>query len=100
MMLFRILGTFVKLSFSILIASLLFAWTAVKQPELMRGFLRLARELGPWLEEMGLPADYMVWMDILLTDDKVVFAAYIIAVRMLMSLLGHALFGSGEKQSA
>lgn len=84
---------------TLVLGAFAFAATAIEQPTLMRELLSVARHIPEYFNNLGLPDSYLVWVDILLGGDKLVFIGYLTAARIVvgttMSLLG-GIFGIGE----
>jgi len=100
------MGTFsasLKFILTILLGAFAFAATAIQQPTLMRELLSIARQIPEYFAASGLSDEYLVWADILLGGDKLVFIGYLIAARIvvgiLTSMLG-SIFGFGMRRRA
>jgi len=98
------MGTFsasLKFLLTILLGAFAFAATAIQQPTLMREFLSVARRIPDYFANSGLSDDYLVWVDILLGGDKLVFIGYLIVARIVVGFLAGiigSLFGMGKKR--
>ena len=98
------MGTFsasVKFILTIALGAFAFAATAIQQPTLMRELLSIARRIPEYFAASGLSDEYLVWADILLGGDKLVFIGYLVLARIvvgiLASLLG-SIFGFGVRR--
>lgn len=100
------MGTFsasVKFMLTILLGAFAFAATAIQQPTLMRELLSIARRIPDHFASSGLSDEYLVWVDILLGGDKLVFIGYLIVARIVVGVLASMLggifgFGSGRRR--
>jgi hypothetical protein len=98
------MGTFsasVKFILTILLGAFAFAATAIQQPTLMRELLSVARQIPEHFEASGLSDEYLVWVDILLGGDKLVFIGYLIVARIVVGVLAGLLgsiFGFGMRR--
>lgn len=94
----RTFSASLKFILTLVLGAVAFAATAIEQPTLMREFLSLARQVPAYFSALGLPDNYMVWVEILLGGDKLVFIGYLIVARIVVgafsSLLG-GIFGLG-----
>jgi len=89
------MGTFsasVKFILTILLGAFAFAATAIQQPTLMRELLSIARQVPEHFAASGLSDEYLVWVDILLGGDKLVFIGYLVVARIVVGVLA-GLFG-------
>lgn len=94
----RILWSSFVFVLTLIIGAIAFAATAIEFPAMMRQFIDLAQQLPPYLSQLGLSENYLVWTDILLSGDKLVLLAYVLATRIVFALLGIVfgpLFGFG-----
>ncbi len=95
------LSASVKFVLTIVLGAFAFAFTAIQQPTLMRELLSIARHIPEQFSRSGISDDYLVWVDILLGGDKLVFIGYLIVARIvvgvLASMLG-GLFGFGRRR--
>lgn len=98
------MGTFsasLKFILTILLGAFAFAATAIQQPTLMREFLSMARHIPEYFAASGLSDDYLVWVDILLGGDKLVFIGYLVVARIVVGVLASILgsiFGFGMRR--
>jgi len=84
------MGTFsasVKFVLTIVLGAFAFAATAIQQPTLMREFLSMARHVPEYFAASGLSDEYLVWVDILLGGDKLVFIGYLVVARIVVGVL-------------
>ncbi len=84
---------------TLILGAFAFAATAIQQPTLMREFLSMARHVPEYFNELGLSDSYLVWVDILLGGDKLVFIGYLVVARIVVGVSGAllgSLFGIGE----
>lgn len=100
------MGTFsasVKFILTILLGAFAFAATAIQQPTLMRELLSIARHIPDYFTRSGLSDEYLVWVDILLGGDKLVFIGYLVVARIVVGVLASMLggiFGFGTRRKA
>ena len=100
------MGTFyasVKFILTILLGAFAFAATAIQQPTLMRELLSIARQIPDHFAASGLSDEYLVWVDILLGGDKLVFIGYLVVARIVVGVLASMLggmFGFGARRKA
>jgi hypothetical protein len=98
------MGTFsasLKFILTILLGAFAFAATAIQQPTLMRELLSIARQIPEHFTASGLSDEYLVWVDILLGGDKLVFIGYLVVARIVVGLLAGLLgsiFGFGMRR--
>lgn len=98
------MGTFsasIKFILTLLLGAFAFAFTAIEQPTLMRELLSIARHIPEQFSRSGISDEYLVWVDILLGGDKLVFIGYLIVAQIVVgmsaSMLG-GLFGFGRRR--
>lgn len=72
---------------TMVIGAIAFAATAINFPAIMRDLIGYAQQLPGYLTNLGLGPEYMVWVDILLTGDKLVLLGFIAAARVLVAVL-------------
>jgi hypothetical protein len=72
---------------TVVLGTLAFAATAIEFPGIMRDLIAAAEQLRGYLAETGLSDSYMVWVDLLISGDKIVLLGFIIATRVLLALL-------------
>lgn len=100
------MGTFsasVKFILTIVLGAVAFAATAIQQPTLMRELLSMARQIPEYFTRSGLSDEYLVWIDILLGGDKLVFIGYLIVARIVVGALAGMfgnIFGIGAQKRA
>jgi len=98
------MGTFsasVKFILTILLGAFAFAATAIQQPTLMRELLSIARQIPDHFAASGLSDEYLVWVDILLGGDKLVFIGYLVVARIIVGMLAAmmgGIFGFGARR--
>jgi hypothetical protein len=84
----RLLFTSFSFAFTLIVGALAFAATAIEFPGVMRELLGAAQTLSGYLSTLGLSDRYLVWIDILLSGDKVVLLGFVLATRIVFSILG------------
>jgi len=100
------MGTFsasVKFILTIVLGAFAFAATAIQQPTLMRELLSIARQIPDHFAASGLSDEYLVWVDILLGGDKLVFIGYLVVARIVVGMLAamfSGIFGLGARRAA
>ena len=84
---------FSSLSFvvTVVIGAIAFAVTAIQFPGIMRQFIEIAQGLPRYLASLGISDAYMVWVDILLSGDKLVLLGFILAARIVLAVIIGAL---------
>lgn len=99
----RIAMAGVNIVITLIIAAIAFAFTAVEYPATMRAMLAVARDVPDNFQRTGLSDTYLVWVDILLGGDKLVFMAYVAVTRVLLasfttccSAAGRRMFRRGD----
>ena len=83
---------------TLVVASLAFVATVIEFPGVMLQLTGWANQLSPFLAKLGVPNNYLVWVDILLNGQKLVLLGYILATRFIFALIGIVfgpLFGLG-----
>ncbi len=70
-----------------IIGSIAFAATAIEFPGIMRELIAYAQTLPAYLSSLGISDSYMVWVDILLSGDKLVLLGFILATRIVFAII-------------
>ncbi len=83
----RILFTSFTFVVTLVVGALAFAFTAIEFPAIMRDLIAYAQALPGYLSSLGVSDRYLVWVDILLSGDKVVLLGFIIATRILFAMI-------------
>lgn len=83
----RILFTSFSFLATMVIGAIAFAFTAIEFPTIMRELIGYAQMLPGYLSTLGLGDRYMVWLEILLTGDKLVLLGFILATRILLAIV-------------
>ena len=78
---------------TMVVGALAFAFTAIEFPAIMRDMMAYAGTLPAYLTSLGISDRYMVWLDILLTGDKLVLLGFIIATRIVFAIVGGIVSG-------
>ena len=73
---------------TMIVGSIAFAFTAIEFPAIMRDLIAYAQLLPPYLSNLGLSDRYMVWVDILISGDKLVLLGFILATRLIFAMVG------------
>ncbi|MEJ2118048.1 MAG: hypothetical protein P8Y67_12025 [Alphaproteobacteria bacterium] len=73
--------------FTLVIGALVFAALAIEFPAIMNEFVRWANLVPGYLGDLGVPDQYMVWINILITGDKLVLLGIVLVTRILLSLI-------------
>ena len=87
----RILLSSFTFVITMVVGALLFAFTAIEFPTVMRELIAHAQTLPAYLSGLGLSDSYMVWVDILLSGDKLVLLGFILATRVVFAIVGGVL---------
>jgi len=69
----------------------------------MRELLSIARQIPDHFAASGLSDEYLVWVDILLGGDKLVFIGYLVVARIVVGMLAamfSGIFGLGARRTA
>ncbi len=99
----RVLWSSFMFIFTLIVGAIAFAATAIELPGVMRQLIEWAQQLPPYLSSLGLSNNYLVWTDIILSGDKLVLLAFVLATRLVFALIGTALgplFGVGAKSKS
>ncbi len=78
---------------TIILALIVFTYTAIHFPTTMRDLLAGAQHIRDQISLMGLPDSYMVWVDIFLQPNQIVLVLFSIAMRMAIDVAGGLLSG-------
>ena len=73
--------------FTLVIGALVFAALAIEFPAIMNELVRWANLLPGYLGDLGVPDQYMVWINILITGDKLVLLGIVLVTRIVLSLV-------------
>jgi hypothetical protein len=79
---------------TVVIGAVAFAFTAMTYPTTMRSLMSNAETFRNQLGTLGLPDNYMVWIDILLQGNNLVLMGFIVAARVAFAIMA-ALFTTG-----
>jgi hypothetical protein len=96
----RILFSSFSFMVTIVIGAIAFAFTAIEFPTIMRDLIAYAQTLPAYLSGLGLNDRYLVWVDILLSGDKLVLLGFILAARIVLSIIASIvapIFESGPR---
>jgi hypothetical protein len=99
----RLLFTSFSFILTLIVGAIAFAATAIEFPSIMREFIAVAQMLPAYLSSFGLSDRYMVWIDILLSGDKLVLLGFVLATRIIFAVLGGVfgpLFESGTPRAS
>lgn len=94
----RILFSSLSFVVTVIVGAIAFAVTAIQFPAVMRQLIEMAQGLPGYLASLGIPDTYMVWLDILLTGDKLVLLGFIMATRIVWAVIAGA-FGPDDTRS-
>jgi hypothetical protein len=83
----RILFSSFSFVMTVIIGAVAFAFTAIEFPGIMRELIARAQTLPAYLSSAGLSDTYMVWVDILLSGDKLVLLGFVMAARIVVAIL-------------
>lgn len=101
----RILFSSFTFVLTLIVGAIAFAATAIEFPTIMRQLIEWAQHLPPYLAQLGLSDNYLVWTDILLSGDKLVLLGFVLVTRILFALLGivfgplFGMSGGGDQKS-
>jgi hypothetical protein len=99
----RILFTSVTFVATLIVGAIAFAATAIEFPGIMRELIAYAQLLPAYLSGLGLSDRYMVWIEILLSGDKLVLLGFVLATRIVFAILGSVvgpIFESGSPRAS
>jgi hypothetical protein len=88
---------------TLVVGAIAFAATAIEFPGIMRELISVAQLLPAYLSQLGLTDRYMVWIEILLSGDKLVLLGFVLATRILFAIVGGVigpLFESGAPRAS
>jgi hypothetical protein len=94
----RVIWSSFLFTLTLVVGAILFAFTAIEFPSVMRQLIEWAQQLPPYLTQTGLSDSYLIWTDIILSGDKLVLLAFVLFTRLLFALIGTVvgpLFGIG-----
>jgi hypothetical protein len=83
----RILFSSFTFLLTIVLGAIAFAFTAIEFPGIMRELIAYAQTLPAYLSSAGLSDNYMVWVDILLSGDKLVLLGFVLAARIVIAII-------------
>jgi hypothetical protein len=95
----RLLFTSVSFVLTLIIGAIAFAFTAIEFPAIMREFIAVAQMLPAYLSSLGISDQYMVWIDILLSGDKLVLLFFVLVTRIVFAILA-GVFAPGDTTRA
>jgi hypothetical protein len=84
----RLLFTSFSFVVTMIVGALAFAFTALEFPAIMRDLIAYGQALPGYLSSLGVSDRYLVWVDILLSGDKLVLLGFILATRILFTIVG------------
>lgn len=84
----RILLTSFSFFVTLIVGAVAFALTAIEFPGIMRELIAYAQRIPGHLSTLGLSDSYMVWMDVLLTGDKLVLLGFVLVTRIIFAIFG------------
>ncbi len=73
---------------TMILALFAFAYTLINFPTTMRDLLNWAQHIREQVQQLYLPDNYMVWVDILLQPNQIVLVGFSIAMRILLGIIG------------
>jgi hypothetical protein len=83
----RILFSSFSFLATMVIGAIAFAFTALEFPGIMNDLMAYAQSLPAYLKSLGLSDSYMVWVNILITGEKLVLLGFILAARIVLSII-------------
>lgn len=84
------------------LGAIAFAGTAIEFPTIMSQLIEWAQQLPAYLSNLGLSPSYQVWINILLTGDKLVLLGFVFVTRIIIAIIVTAigpLFTGGKKRA-
>ncbi len=98
----RVLWSSFTFVLTLIVGAIAFAATAIELPGIMRQLIEWAQQLPPYLEQLGLSNNYLVWTDIILSGDKLVLLGFVLVTRIVFALIATVvgpIFGSGSARA-
>jgi hypothetical protein len=83
----RILFSSFSFVVTMVIGAIAFAATAINFPAIMRDLIAMAQQLPGYLTNLGISPEYLVWVDILLSGDKLVLLGFILVARIIVTVI-------------
>lgn len=99
----RFVLSYTSFVLTLVVGALLFAFLAIEFPGITRQLMDEAKTLPGYLSSLGLSDKYMIWVDILLTGEKILLLGCMLVTRLLFSLIGAVvgpLIGDGSRSSS
>jgi hypothetical protein len=87
--------SFSNFALTMILGLFVFTYTAIHFPTTMRDLLTAAKYIRDQISNMGLPDNYMVWVDIFLQPNQIVLVLFSIAMRLAIDIAG-AIFNGGR----
>jgi hypothetical protein len=87
----RILFSSMSFVLTLIVGAIAFAFTAIEFPAIMRELIAWAQLLPAYLSSFGLSDRYMVWIEILLSGDKLVLLGFVLVTRIIFAILSGVL---------
>lgn len=76
---------------TMVLGAIAFAATAIEFPTIMSQLIEGAQQLPAYLSTLGLSPSYQVWVNILLTGDKLVLLGFVFVTRIVIAIIVTAL---------
>lgn len=73
--------------FTLVVGALVFAALAIEFPSIMNELIVAAGRVPEYASNLGLSDRYMVWINILITGDKLVLLGIVLVTRLVLSLV-------------
>jgi hypothetical protein len=73
--------------FTLVIGAVVFAALAIEFPHIMNQLVVAAGHVPEYLSDLGISDRYMVWINILITGDKLVLLGIVLVTRLVLSLI-------------
>lgn len=83
----RVLFSSLNLFFSIIVGAVMLAYIMVNFPDFANDILGAAAQVQDWLNGIGIPSKYNVWVIFLIGEQQIVFVFFVILARIIMSSL-------------
>lgn len=84
----RSLLSFLVFLLTLILGAFAFAYATIEFNDAMRDLTASAHGLPDRLQALGLGNQYVIWTDILLGGDKLIFLGFIIAARLFLTITG------------
>ena len=92
----QLIISLLNFAFTMVLSLIAFTYAAVEFPATMKDLLASVKHVSDRISSLVLPEDTMVWVDIFLWPNLIVFAGFVIAVQFAKELLRKVFNGGGR----